>query len=531
MLGHLRVQNLGVLKDASIEPGPGLTVITGETGAGKTLLVGGLRLILGERPDPGAVGPNGDQAQADGLFETGDGEKGVTRVVPRDGRSRCLLDGAVVSTDTVAELVGDLVEIVAQHDQLSLRRASRVLELVDGCLDGAGREARDEYRAVWKRWTVIEDRRAAIGGDPYAMTRELDLLQHQVSEIETARLTPGDDERLEGEASRLRNIEEIAEHLSESARLAGRLADDAGEVVSRLRKVSALDPSSSTVAEIADDVAASIAELVTGIRSAIDGVDVDPSHLEEVEARLTAIGDLKRKYGRTLEDVLEYGRGAASRAGELATLAADADRVEELSQQARVDLERASKKLRRAREEAARDLVGTTGGHLAALAMKEAVLDVRFTDIEPGPEGADRAELWFSSDPRLDPSPLATAASGGELSRLVLAIRLATRQTISTTLVFDEVDAGVGGATAVALGRRLAELANGTQVLCVTHLAQVAAQADTHYAITRQGANATVQRVSGEERVGELARMIAGSPESPAARRTAEELLEVTESR
>ena len=526
MLGHLRVQNLGVLEEASIEPSPALTVITGETGAGKTLLVGGLRLILGERPDPGAVGPHGDHAQADGLFETDDGEKGVTRIVPRDGRSRCLLDGAVVSTTTVAELVGDLVEIVAQHDQLSLRRPSQVLDLVDGCLDTEGRETRDGYRAAWRRWREVEDRRAALGGDPQAMARELDLLEHQVSEIEAARLTPGDDERLDTEASRLRNIEEIAEHLSESARLAGRLADDGGELVSRLRKVSALDPSSSTVAEIAEGVAASIAELATGIRSAIDGVDVDPSHQEEVEARLTAIGDLKRKYGRTLEEVLEYGREAAERVRDLATLAADADRIEELYEQARVDLDRASRRLRQAREKASRELVDTTETHLAALAMTRAVLEVRFEEIEPGPEGADRAELWFSSDPRLDPSSLATAASGGELSRLVLAIRLATRQTTSTTLVFDEVDAGVGGATALALGKRLAKLAAGTQVLCVTHLAQVAAQADTHYAISRRGATAAVQQVTGEERVGELARMIAGSAESPAARRTAEELLE-----
>jgi len=526
VLGHLRVQNLGVLEDASIEPGPGLTVITGETGAGKTLLVGGLRLILGERPDPGAVGPHSDQAQADGLFETDDGERGVTRIVPRDGRSRCLLDGAVVSTTTVADLVADLVEIVAQHDQLSLRRSSRVLDLVDGCLDTSGRETRDGYRAAWKRWRELEDRRAGIGGDPQATARELDLLQHQVSEIEAARLTPGDDERLETEASRLRNIEEISEHLSESARLAARLADDGGEVVSRLRKVSALDSSSSTVAEIAEVVAASIAELATGIRSAIDGVDVDPSHQEEVETRLTAIGDLKRKYGRTLEEVLEYGQTAAERAQELAALAVDAERIEELSGQARVDLERASMRLRQARETAARNLVGTTERHLEALAMKGAVLEVRFEGIEPGPEGADRVELWFTSGPRLDPSPLATAASGGELSRLVLAIRLATRQAASDTLVFDEVDAGVGGATALALGKRLAKLAAGTQVLCVTHLAQVAAQADTHYAISRRGATAMVQRVTGEARIGELARMIAGSAESPAARRTAEELLE-----
>lgn len=526
MLVHLRVQNLGVLEDASIDPSPGLTVITGETGAGKTLLVGGLRLILGERPDAGAVGPHGEQAQSDGLFETPDGERGVTRIVPREGRSRCLLDGAVASTDTIAALAGDLVEIVAQHDQLSLRRPSRVLDLVDGCLDPAGREALDDYRDSWRRWREVEGRRSALGGDPQAMARELDLLEHQVAEIEAARLSPGDDETLEMEASRLRNLDEIAEHLAESARLTGRLADDGGEAVSRLRKVSALDPSASVVAETAEAIAAAIAELAAGIRTAIEQLEVDPARQEEVEARLTAVGDLKRKYGRTLEEVLDYGREAARRARELASLSADADRIEELSGQARSGLERAAGTLRRARAEAAEELVARTGEHLAALAMRGAVLEVRFEELEPGPEGADRAELWFSSDTRLDPAPLATTASGGELSRLVLAIRLATRQTVSTTLVFDEVDSGVGGATALALGKRLSELATVAQVLCVTHLAQVAAQAETHYAISRDGTTATVRRVTGEERVGELARMVAGSAESPAGKRTAEELLQ-----
>lgn len=522
---HLRVQNLGVLEDASMDPGPGLTVITGETGAGKTLLVGGLRLILGERPDPLAVGPHGDQAQADGLFETGESEVGVTRVVPREGRSRCLLDGSVVSTDTVANRVGDLVEIVAQHDQLSLRRPSRVLELVDACLDDAGRDARETYRTAWERWRDVEGRRAALGGDPTAMARELDLLQHQLNEIEAARLRPGDDEALEIEASRLRNIEEISEHLSESARLAERLADDGGEVVSRLRKVSSLDPGTVAVAESAEGAAAAIAELASALRAAIEGLDVDPSRQEEVEARLTAIGDLKRKYGRTLEEVLDYGREAARRAEELLSLTSDVDRIEELAAQAQRELGQAAGDLRQARRRATEQLVAGAGKHLEALAMKGASLEVRLDEVEPGTEGADRAELWFASDARLEPAPIATAASGGELSRLVLAIWLATHQGGSTTLVFDEVDAGVGGATALALGRRLGELSRGTQVLCVTHLAQVAAQADTHYAIARDGAKATLRRVIDDDRLAELARMVAGSEESQAAKRTAEELL------
>lgn len=531
MLLHLRVQNLGVLGDVAIEPDPGLTVITGETGAGKTLLVGGLRLILGESPDPMAVGPISDQAQADGLFETGNGELGVTRIVPREGRSRCLVDGATVSTATVSDLVGDLVEIVAQHDHLSLRRPAQVLSLIDGCLDEAGRSALDAYHEAWERLRALEERRRALGEDPQSMARELDLLRYQVSEIEGARLEPAEDERLEMEASRLRNLEEIAEHLAESARLTTRLADDGGEVVSRLRKVSSLDPAASRVAESAEGLADTIVDLTSQIREATEALEVDPARQEEVEARLTAIGDLKRKYGRTLEEVLLYAREAAERAEALASMADDADRIEHLTVEARRETTQTAATLREARDTAGERLVGEARDHLRALGMAGAVLEVRLEEIEPGPEGGDRAELWFASDPKLEPAPLAVAASGGELSRLVLAVRLATRRPISTTLVFDEVDAGVGGATALSLGKRLAELATGSQVLCVTHLGQVAAHADLHYAIDRDGAIATVRKVTGEERVGELARMVAGSADSPAGRRTAQELLSAAQTR
>ena len=526
MLAHLRVQNLGVLGDVAIDPSPGLTVVTGETGAGKTLLVGGLRLILGERPDPAAVGPLGDQAQADGLFVTEDHEIGVTRIVPRDGRSRCLLDGATVSTGTASEVVGQLVEIVAQHDQLSLRRPSQVLTLVDDCLDVEGEAALEAYRTAWSSLQELEQRRRSIGVDPLGMARELDLLRYQVSEIDGAGLQAGEDEALEAEAARLRNREEIAEHLSESARLIRGLADDGGEVVSRLRKVSSLDPEAATVAERAEGLAAGIVDLSSEIRDAIEGLDVDPRRQEEVESRLTMIGDLKRKYGRTLDEVLDYGRQATERAEELASLTEDTDRFEEMVGTARRELAQTAQVLRQARRDAARRLVSGASEHLAALGMESATLDVRLDEISPGPVGGDRAELWFSSDSRLEAAPLSTTASGGELSRLVLAVRLATRSPASTTLVFDEVDAGVGGATALALGRMLAELATGSQILCVTHLAQVAARADAHYAIERDGPVAGVRRVTGDSRLAELARMIAGSPESGPGRRTARELLD-----
>jgi DNA repair protein RecN (Recombination protein N) len=224
--------------------------------------------------------------------------------------------------------------------------------------------------------------------------------------------------------------------------------------------------------------------------------------------------------------VLDYGRDAARRAEELTALSEEADLIEERVNRATLEVDQKAGTLREARKDAAHRLVSAAGDQLGALAMGRALLEMRIDAIDPGPEGADRAELWFASDPRLDPAPLSAVASGGELSRLVLAVRLAARRPGSTTLVFDEVDAGVGGATALALGRMLAELGNTCQVLCVTHLAQIAAQGDAHYAIERDGPVATARLVTGDERLAELARMIAGSPESAPGRRTARELLE-----
>ncbi|MCH7900797.1 MAG: AAA family ATPase [Acidobacteria bacterium] len=525
MLEHLRVRNLGVLEEATIEPSTRLTVITGETGAGKTLLLGGLRLILGEKPDPGAVGPMGDRAQADGLFRSGDEELGVTRVVPRQGNSRAHLEGSVVSARTLSNRVGALVEIVGQHDRLSLKRPSHVLSLVDSALDEAGRLTSEAYRSAWDDLKDAEDRLEMLGGDEMALRRELDLVRFQASEIEGAGLEPDEDEHMEAKALRLRNVEEIREHLAETLRAIDRMTEDGGEAVSRIRKVSTLDPGLASLTEDVDAAAADIAELGREVRRAADDLDSDPSLLNRVEDRLTAIGDLKRKYGRTLGDVIDFGEQARERAGQLDSLLSTAGELEAVLSRARGALASAGSNLTEARLDAASGLAKEAASHLGDMGLGEASLELRIESVEPGPNGADRIELWFSSDERLEPGPVNSVASGGELSRLVLAVRLATQRPDTATLVFDEVDAGVGGATALALGRKLADLAEDSQILCVTHLPQVAAYADIHYVVERQGGSARVYTVDGDARLREISRMLAGLPESTAGHQAAAELL------
>ena len=219
MLVHLRVANLGVLAEAGIEPGNGLTVITGETGAGKTLLLGGLRLLIGEKSDPSAVGPKADSGQADGLFLVDGTELGVTRVVPAVGRSRAHIDGSIVSAEALAEKVGSLVEIVGQHDQMSLKQPSKVLALIDSSLDESGRTHLAEYREAWSQLQVLRSRQAELGGSEMALRQELDLVRFQATEIDAASLEAGEDTDLENEASRHENLAEIREIMAEATRL------------------------------------------------------------------------------------------------------------------------------------------------------------------------------------------------------------------------------------------------------------------------------------------------------------------------
>lgn len=526
MLEHLRVANLGVLEDAAIDPSRGFTVITGETGAGKTLLLGGLRLILGGKPDPGAVGPAAELAQVDGLFVVGEEELGASRIVPRDGRSRAHLEGTIVSAGTLAERLGSVVEIVGQHDQLSIARPSHVLNTIDGVLDDRDRAVREDYRAVWASLQDALERRSQLGGDQTALARELDLARYQASEIAAADLEPGLDEQLEASLSRLRNVEEIREHLAETMSLAESMGESAGELVSRLRKASGLDPALDGLAGDADVLAESIADLARSSRVSAESLDVDQTKLEELEDRLTAIGDLKRKYGRTLEEVIAYGREARRRVDELEGLVADADQIDDLVSKARAEVREKAEALRQARERAIEGIVAGIHEHLSDLGLDGARVVMELEDVEPGPSGADRVAMTFASDARLQAGDVGSVASGGELSRLVLALRLATRTGGVDTLVFDEVDTGIGGKTALAMGAKLAELAGTSQVLCVTHLPQVAAHADTHYVVERvSGGPGVVRRVDGDDRVAEIARMLAGLPESEAGRTAAAELL------
>ncbi len=527
MLEHLRAKNLGLLRDAAIEPAAGLTVISGETGAGKTLLLGALRLLMGEPTEPKLVGPFAETSQADGVFSTPEGEFGVSRVVPSSGRSRSYLDGVVVSAAALTERLISHIEVVGQHDQMALKGSRYARELLDENLSKSGRSVKEKYRDLWDSLAALRAEAEELGGTQLELTRELDLLEYQTAEIEQAGLAPGDDKMLEEQQGRLRNANEIREHLHAALEASSVIDAASGEMVSRLRKVAALDTSVQVLADSSEEIAIGAGELGRDLQAAIDSLVDDPGRLAEIEHRLNAIGDLKRKYGKTVEEVLQFGVEAERKKEHVRHLLARGKIIGSEVARAESSLGGLGNQLSKARKAVSRRLEKQIQSHLGEIALESATVSIKVAQGEPGPTGQDTVEILFASHKGLKPGPVSNVASGGELSRLILSLSLATSRGNETTLVFDEVDAGVGGATALAMAKKLADLAGDRQVLCVTHLPQVAAYADKHYVVDRDGDQATVRLADGVERLEELSRMIAGLPESDRGQEAARELLEL----
>ncbi|HEX2155188.1 MAG TPA: AAA family ATPase [Acidimicrobiia bacterium] len=528
MIDELIVRNLGVIEEAHLDPGPGLTVITGETGTGKTLLLGALRLLLGGEARSDLVGPFADEAVAEGRFvdENGD-EVGASRRLPRDGRSRAYLDGSIASARVLEERVAGLVDVVGQHDQLSLLRPGEARVLVDRLLDSDGMKAWHAYRAAWDALNDATTARRQLGGDRAALVRELDLVMFQSNEIDQAGFSVGDDAELARLGDRLRHADEIVSLLAGAVQALDTSRDAVGQAVAAVRKAAQLD---GTLDETAGDLSVAgdgLGDLSRDLRRFADGVASDPEQLATVDARLTELGELKRKYGRTLNEVLAFGEEAARRRQEIEALLDRAGMIDDEVAAAEQSLARAGEHLREARRRAGDRLTRAAVSHLMDLGFGDPIVDVTVEDADPTSSGADTVRLLFASDSRLTPGAVAAVASGGELSRLVLSLRLAGGSGRAGTLVFDEIDAGIGGATALALGRKLSTLAEDRQVLCVTHLPQLAAFADRHYVVRRDGNAATVALVEGDGRLVELSRMLAGLPESARGREAAEELLQM----
>lgn len=551
MLTTLRLTAFGVVDEAALDLGPGLTALTGETGAGKTMIVSGLGHLLGARGDAGIVRRGADKAVVEGRWEVPpplaervrdlggdvDDELVALRQVSAQGRSRAVLGGAGVPLSALGDVLGELATIHGQSGQVRLSTPERQRELLDA---RARPEELPRYRADFAERRSAAQELARLEAEAMERAREADMLRFGLDEIAAVEPHPGEDEALAAEQAKLMDLDELralagaahealsgsevdydapsAVSLAGSARksldaLAGR-DDTARELSGRATELGML------AADLAADVAGYLADLVA-----------DPLRLQAIGERRAELAGLTRKYGATVDEVLAWAERSAARLGEL--VGSDERIVELRSRIAELDARLAADAaaITAARRQAAAELAVAVKDELAALAMPHAELRFEVTDAALGPHGADRIELLFSANPGSEPAPLGKVASGGELSRVRLALEVVLAEgERGHTFVFDEVDAGVGGAVGLEIGRRLQRLAATSQVIVVTHLAQVAAFADHHFVIAKSSdghlTTSGVRRLSDDERAAELARMMGGEARSEKGVQHAVELLE-----
>lgn len=521
MLDELSVSNLGIIETARVEFTPGMVVVTGETGAGKTLLLGALRMLTGSPARSGLIGPHGDQARVEGRFFLDGEEVVLARSINRHG-SRAYLDGRMVPARALAERLEGMVEIVGQHDPISLTRPQAVRELVDLRLES--RDTLTGYREAWRTLQEMEAVRTELGGDPRALEREIDLLGYQIREIDQAGFRVGEDAELETEAKRLGNAQEVAGLLSEAHRELGSARDRIGPAVDAARRARDLDPSLGGLAELVEGLEATLTETLSAAREAGEETELDPEALALVNERLDLLGDLRRKYGSGIEEILAFRRQARARLAEVEGLVERSARLETEHAAAIQHLADSGRELRHARREASTRIVQSATGHLRELGFGDPVVRIEIGEAEPRAGGADTVKLLFASDSRLPAGPVGKVASGGELSRLVLSLRLGSGIGAARIVAFDEIDAGVGGTTALAMGSKLARLAGDRQALCISHLPQVAAFADTHVVVERDGPRAAARLLDENGRLRELARMLSGLADSERGHHHAREL-------
>jgi DNA repair protein RecN (Recombination protein N) len=556
MLLELRIENLLLIERAELRLGPGLNAITGETGAGKTILAHSFDLLMGGRARPGIVRPGAGEAYVEGVFEIpqglledpelaeiaerlpdGSAELVIGRRVSATGRTSAFLGGRSASAPDLRALGSRLLAFYGQHEHRKLTLSSAQLETLDGFAGERHLERRRAYREAHAEVGRLERELARIRDREGARVRDLDLLHYELDEIVEAQLDPAEEAELEGERGRLRHAESLRQAVAEALAAvsgdgeAGGAAEAMGSAESALTAREGLDPALDKLAERATGLRLELQDLAAELRGYAEAIEAEPGRLEQVEERLEVIDRLKRKHGGSIESVLAHAEHCRAEIDAIEGAGETTERLEaKLSKAMRTRTDLAGG-LSEVRAKSAKRLETRVAKELDQLGMSGAKLEV---SLEPHPDGfgslgQERVTFEVATNPGMPTSPLRDAASGGELSRLMLALAGQGAPGGAATYVFDEIDAGVGGKTAKAVGERLRALGTERQVLCITHLPQVASMADSHFRISKSieggQAIATVERVDGDELVAEIVRMLGGSDGDAAADRHARELL------
>jgi DNA repair protein RecN (Recombination protein N) len=537
VLTEISVENVALIEEATLELSPGLNAITGETGAGKTLLATALQMLLGGRARSEAVRSGAKKATVEGTFvvpdetrsaaltealgdlaEEVEGDDGVVmrRTLTEDGRSRCYVGGVAVPVRALASLGERMVSYHSQREQTRLTEPAEQLAILDDFLDEGALRAKEEREMLWH--TVERDRRelAEMTASSEARLREVDFLRFQLSELEAAGYSARELSDLTRERDRLRNVTDL---LQSTAAAASALSPDEGGgaidaiagAVSELERASRYDGGLSGLLERLGGLSAELEDVLYELRSYVDELEADPNRLEAVEDRLAALRALERKYG----DVEGYLGEARSRLNRLENLDEETAGLESRIEEGERRLGELAAEISAGRADASARLSTKVQVNLADLNLKKTTFRAELVPASSGPSGVERVEFVIRPNPGEPELPVRRYASGGELSRIMLAIRLAQeRVEPGATYVFDEVDAGIGGETATAVGAKLRELGERNQVLTITHLPQIASEAVSHVVVSKEEAGGRtitrIRRVEGEERRRELARMLSG---------------------
>ena len=551
MLYELRVENLLLIERAELRLGPGLNVLTGETGAGKTVLAHALDLLLGGKPRSGIVRPGAPEAYVEGVFALPAGlrdslaerlppdaeELVLARRVSAEGRTRAYLGGRSATAADLRDVGGALLSFYGQHEHRKLTLASAQLEILDGFCGPEQAARRAAFAGLYARERELAGELEALRARAGARDRELDLLEWELGEIDTAAPTEDEEAALEGERARLRHLEALR---GAAAGGVGALSAEGGEgAVGALASAAAgLDAVAGIDAELdalgerlralaleAEDLAGELRRYGEGVEGAAGG-----GRLDEIEERLAVFERLKRKHGGTLAAGHAHADGCRQPRDELAGAEEAIEAAEAELAAARSELSKGAVALRKARVAAAQGLGAAVRERLAALAMEGATFEAALSERPaPGPSGGDEVEFLIAPNPGVPAGPLRETASGGELSRVMLALMSVAAEAGPPTLVFDEVDAGIGGQTARAVGEQLGALAEARQLLCITHLPQIASLADRHFTIVKDTsgdtARTTVSELDRGAVVEEIVRMLGAGDEDRAARKHARELL------
>ena len=556
MLCELKVENLALIASLHLEfdtsQGGSLVVMTGETGAGKSIMMRAIGLLTGARGSSDWIRSGADSCTVEARFEVNERHSGlldlleesgfgrdiqvvIKRIISSNGRSRLYVNGSMATARSVTEICYHLLNIASQHDHQRLLQPALHLDFLDTLGDHWPK--RFDFGERFAAWSEARERLAELLSSEREREQRLDFLSFQVQEIKAASPVAGEDEQLGAERQRLKNAESLIRLSQESSDLfATTISEHLAVVRKNVEQLVLLDPEFTELGDELSSYAFLAEDHSSRLRRYCDSLENDPGRLETINERLDLLQSLKRKYGESLELVLDYLAGAEQEISRIEHLDTEIEAQRQLTEELEQELLEAAGSLSRHRQETARQMEAAMGAELQSLAFNHSGIEVRFQEGAPGVEqlrssGGDQVEFFFAPNPGEPARPLAKVASGGELSRLMLALKcLLARKDMVETVIFDEVDAGVGGEAAEAVARKIRELAEHHQVICITHLPQIAARGTTHFRVEKvvsDGRTSTsVFALDTKERVEELARMLAGESATEKTQAWAEALLE-----